>query len=307
MYNFYNWRRIGMEKRKELTYFRTKLRIRKVSIGSVILYSLMLLLVAFTSLPLIYLISTAFKPLDELFLYPPRFFVIKPTMQNFFDLLTALSGSTVPFLRYVFNSLFTTAATVFFTILVSSMGAFSLVKYKPAGAKTIFAFILAALMFSPHVTQIPNYMVVNKIGLINSYWSLIIPKIAVAYNFFLMKQFSEQIPEALLEAARIDGAGEFKLFWKIAMPLLKPAWSTLVVFAFISNWNDFFSPLIYITSQSMKTLPVAMHTISGGAGVVARAGALGAAALLTTAPTIIIYVIMKGRVMQTMTHSGIKA
>ncbi|NMA83973.1 MAG: carbohydrate ABC transporter permease [Epulopiscium sp.] len=253
------------------------------------------------------MISRAFMPLDELFLYPPRIIVRKPTLVNFSDLLTSLSASVVPFTRYIFNSLLTTSVTVFLTILVCSMGAFSLVKYKPDGSNTIFAIILAALMFSPHVTQIPNYMVVNTLGLINSYWSLIIPKLAVAYNFFLMKQFSEQIPDTLLEAARIDGAGEFRLFWTIAMPILKPAWSTLAVFAFVNNWNDYFSPLIYITSEAMKTLPVALQTLSGGAGVVARAGTVGAATLLTTAPTIIIFTVMKGRVMQTMTYSGIKA
>lgn len=289
-------------------YAKHRLRFRpKISVSKILLYAFMLMLVAFTSLPLIYMISRAFMPIDELYIYPPRFFVRRPTVQNLRDLLTALSISTVPFTRYIFNSLLTTIATVFLTILVSSMGAFSLVKYKPAGAKGIFAVILAALMFSPHVTKIPNYMVVNYLGLINSYWSLIIPNIAVAYNFFLMKQFTEQMPDALIEAARIDGAGEFQLFWKIAMPLLKPAWSTLVVFSFVSNWNDYFSPLIYITSQSMKTLPVAIHTITGGVGVVARAGAVPAAAFLTTIPTLIIYTVMKGRVMQTMTHSGIKA
>ena len=281
--------------------------LKKITFGTIIGYSALFLLLTFTSLPIIAMISRAFMPLDELFLYPPRIIVRKPTLVNFSDLLTSLSASVVPFTRYIFNSLLTTSVTVFLTILVCSMGAFSLVKYKPDGSNTIFAIILAALMFSPHVTQIPNYMVVNTLGLINSYWSLIIPKLAVAYNFFLMKQFSEQIPDTLLEAARIDGAGEFRLFWTIAMPILKPAWSTLAVFAFVNNWNDYFSPLIYITSEAMKTLPVALQTLSGGAGVVARAGTVGAATLLTTAPTIIIFTIMKGKVMQTMTYSGIKA
>lgn len=282
-------------------------RLKKFSFGRLLLYVFMGVLVYFTSLPLIAMVNRAFMPLEELFLYPPRIFVKNPTLQNFYDLFTALNASDVPFTRYVFNSLVTTVATVFLTILICSMGAFALVKYKPDGSKTIFNFILLALMFSPHVTQIPNYMVINYLGLINSYWSLIIPKIAVAYNFFLMKQFSEQIPDTLLEAARIDGAGEFGLFWKIAMPLLKPAWSTLAVFAFVSNWNDYFSPLIYISRQAMKTLPVALQTLAGGAGVVARTGAVAAATFVTTIPTIIVFTIMKGRVMKTMVHSGIKA
>lgn len=282
-------------------------RFKKIKMGQVVLFSMLLAVVVFTSLPMVAMICRAFMPREELFLYPPRIIVRRPTLQNFSELLTSLNASVVPFTRYIFNSLLTTLVTVFLTILVSSMGAFSLAKYKPYGSKTCFSVILAALMFSPHVTQIPNYMVVNQLGLINSFWSLVIPKIGVAYNFFLVKQFAEQIPDSLLEAARIDGASEFWLFWKIAMPILKPAWSTLAVFSFVSNWNDYFSPLIYITSQAMKTLPVALQTLSGGAGVVARAGTVGAATLLTTAPTIIVFTIMKGRVMQTMTYSGIKS
>lgn len=287
---------------------RIKKRIHiKLSFGEFLVYIFMIMLVAFTSLPLVYMAVTAFKPLDELFVYPPRFFVRNPTLQNFYDLLTALSGSVVPFTRYLFNSLFTTSVIVFGAVLVSSMGAFALVKYKPAGSKFIFAVVIAALMFSSHVTSIPSYLVVSSLGIVNTYFALVIPKLAVAYNFFLMKQFTEQIPDVLLEAARIDGAGEFRLFWKIAMPLLKPAWSTLIVFSFVSNWNDYFTPLIYITSQAMKTLPLALQTISGGPGVVARSGSLGAATLLTTLPTLIIFTVMQGRVMKTMVHSGIKA
>lgn len=282
-------------------------KIKKVKMSKVLLYVFMLGLVAFTSMPLIYLVSTAFKPLDELFVYPPQFFVRKPTLQNFVDLLTAVNGSVVPFSRYIFNSLFVTVAIVSGTVIISSMGAFALVKYHPPGSKAIFAVVLAALMFSHHVTAIPTYMIVNGLGIINTYWALIIPKLAVAYNFFLMKQFSEQFPDEIMESARIDGANEWAIFWKIAMPNMKPAWATLIVFSFMSSWNDYMTPLIYTTSQAMKTLPLALQTISGGAGVVARTGAMGASALLTTMPTIIIFTAMKARVMETMTHSGIKA
>ena len=167
--------------------------------------------------------------------------------------------------------------------------------------------VLAALMFSAHVTQIPNYMVVNKLRLVNTYWALIIPKIAVAYNFFLVKQFCEQLPDSILEAARIDGAKEFRVFWTIAMPLLQPAWTTLAVFSFVNNWNDYFSPLIFISSNALKTLPLALQTLSGGAGVVARAGTVGAATFLTTVPSILVFAIMRGKVMETMSFSGIKS
>jgi len=272
-------------------------------------YIIMCVLVVFTALPLLFVISTAFKPMDELFLFPPRFIrVDNPTLRNFSELIFALGGNVVPFSRYLLNSVFVTTSIVVLTVLVSSMGAFALVKHKPKGSKLIFDVVLIALMFSPHVTQIPRYLVVNSLGLIDTYWALILPNIAVAMNFFLMKQFIEQYPDEVIEAARIDGANEFKVYWSIVMPALTPAWSTLVVFSFVANWNDFFSPLIFITSIQRQTLPVALQTIAGGAATatLGRAGALAAATFVMTVPTVIIFTFMQRRVMETMVHSGIK-
>lgn len=289
------------------TMKRRVIKIKKVKFSQVMLIILLLSLVCFTALPMVAMISRAFMSTEELYIYPPKIISTNPTFQNFSDLLTSLNASVVPFTRYIFNSFFTTVITVFVSIIVSSMGAYGLVKHKPDGADFIFAVVLAALMFSTHVTQIPNYLVVNSMGLVNTYWSLIIPKIAVAYNFFLVKQFCEQLPDSILESARIDGASEGKVFWKIAMPLLRPAWSTLAVFSFVNNWNDYFSPLIFIRSDALKTLPLALQTMAGGAGVVARAGTVGAATLITTLPSIIVFTIFRGKVMQTMTYSGIKS
>lgn len=274
----------------------------------IVVYLLMLVLVAFTSLPIIYVISTAFKPLNELFLFPPRFLVRRPTFTNFADLLTSLNSAAVPFTRYVFNSVFVSLVIVTLTVIVSAMGAFSLVKFKPPGSKTIFAVVIAALMFSPHVTTIPRYFVVNAMRLINTYWALILPRIAVAYNFFLMKQFCEQIPDALLESARMDGARELRVFWSIIMPSIKPAWATLVVLSFVTTWNDYFTPLIFTTSQAMRTMPLALQTIAGGIAAVSigRAGAVAAATFIMILPTILLFTFMQRMVMQTMTHSGIK-
>ena len=286
---------------------RKRLSFRRPSFARVMLYALLLAMVVVAALPLFVMVSRSLMPLDELFIYPPRLLVRKPTLRNFSDLLTSLSSSTVPFTRYIFNSLFPTVVTVTISIMVCCMGAYGLVKHKPAGANAIFAVVLAALMFSTHVTQIPNYLVVNRLGLVNSYLALIIPKIAVAYNFFLVKQFCEQLPNSILEAARIDGARELRVFWTIAMPLLRPAWTTLAVFSFVSNWNDYFSPLIYISSNALKTLPLALQTLGGGAGVVARAGTVGAATFLTTLPSVLVFAIMRGKVMETMSFSGIKA
>ncbi len=280
-------------------------RIRRIRISRILLYLCMLLLVLFTMLPLIYIVVSAFKPLDELFVYPPRFYVKHPTLQNFSQFFKAVDTAAVPFSRNIFNSLFTSVASVAGTVFAGSAGAYALSKLRLPGSGVIFSVIVAALMFSPHVTQIPTYMVVNSLGMINTYWALIIPKIATAYSLFLIKQFCDQLPDSLLEAAKIDSAGEWTIYTKIVMPLLKPAITTVVVQSFITNWNDYFSPLIFISDQAMKPLTLALQLIGSG-GSIARTGAMAAATLITSAPTIILFVLMQSRITQTMAYSGIK-
>lgn len=276
--------------------------------GKAGLYLFMLVMVAFTMLPFIYLFNSAFKPLSELYLFPPTFFVKQPTMRNFSDLVVSLGSSSVPFLRYVFNSLIVSVAVVGLTVLVCSMGAYSLSKLKLPGKNLIFNIIIAALMFSTHVTTIPKYLVVNAVGLYDHYAALIITAVAVPYNFFLMKQFLDQFPQEIMEAARIDGAGELVLYGRVVMPSQGPVISTLVVMTFVSTWNDYFTPLVYTSSQTMKTLPLALQTIAGGTGAasVGRAGAVAAATLLMVLPVAVLFTIMQGKVMATMTYSGIK-
>ena len=267
------------------------------------------LLAIFMALPIIYLTVTAFKPIDELYLFPPTFFTRRPSLSNFKSLFNSLNVSDVPFLRYVFNSLFVTVLNVIAAVIVCSLGAFGMVKQRPVGSELIFSVILAALMFPAAVTQIPNYLIVKSMGMLESYASLVVPKIAVAFNFFLMKQFMEQLPDAYLEAARVDGAGELKIYWKIIMPMMTPAWATLIVFSFITNWNDYLSPLLYITnSPELKTLPLAVQMIAGGTGAAAitTAGAVAAATFCMTVPVIAIYLLMQRNVLNTMAYSGIK-
>lgn len=277
--------------------------------ASCFLVLFLLLLVAFMSLPLVYLTVTAFKPIDELYLFPPTFFTRRPSLSNFKSLLNSLNVSDVPFIRYIFNSVLVTVLNVIGAILVCSLGAFGLVKQKPVGSNLIFSIVLAALMFPTAVTQIPNYLIVKSLGMLETYASLVVPKLAVAFNFFLMKQFIEQLPDAYLEAARLDGASEFHIYWKIIMPMIKPAWATLIVFSFISNWNDYLSPLLYITnSPELKTLPLAVQMIAGGTGAAAitTAGSVAAATFCMTLPVIIVYLAMQRKVLATMAYSGIK-
>lgn len=294
--------------------FKTRKRASSRMVGSgvgvkrSVVTVFMIFLVAFTALPLIYIVNAAFKPLDELFLFPPTFFVKHPTGKNFRDLVISLGSSTIPFLRYVFNSVFVSLCVVVGTVIISSTAAFALSKLELPFKAFWFNLIISALMFSNHVTTIPRYLVIESMGLYNSYTALILPQIAVAYNVFLMKQFLDQYPDQIMEAAHIDGAGDFLTFIKIVFPGQKPVVATMVVLTFVSCWNDFFSPLVYTSSQTMKTLPLALQTISGGAGAssVSRAGAVSAASLLMILPVIIIFTLMQGKVMETMTQSGIK-
>ncbi len=278
----------------------------KSTVAWFFVYAGVIALLCFMIMPLVYLICTAFKPLHEMYIFPPQFFVRNPTIKNFNDLLMAMSSSAVPFTRYIFNSVFVTVITVVGTVFISTLGAYGLSKHNPPGSGFFFQVVVAALMISSYVTQIPRYLIISGLGMVNSYSALIIPALATAYYFFLVKQFVDQIPNELLEAARVDGCGELKIYWKIVMPSLTPAWATMMVFCFVTSWNDSFSPMIYLTDQAMKTLPVALSTISGGTASLGRAGATAAATLLMTMPTIILFSACQNMVTQTMVHSGIK-
>ncbi|WP_424768235.1 carbohydrate ABC transporter permease [Paenibacillus sp. sgz302251] len=274
--------------------------------GDVFLYTFLTAFGLLMLAPLVYMASTALKPTAELFLFPPRFFVINPTLKNFYQLLLVTGSSFVPFSRYIFNSVVVTLGICLGGILISAMAAYPLAKHNMPFRGAIFNMVVFALMFSPMVLQIPQYLVISKIGLMNSYFAQIIPYLAAPVGMFLMTQFLRQIPEALLEAARIDGAGEWKVFWVVVMPMLKPAIATFALFSFIQAWNDPYPSMVYATLEDMKSLPLAIQTISGGAGVVARVGTLAAASFLMIIPTIVVFVITQRMVLQTMAHSGMK-
>lgn len=280
-------------------------RIYRITVSNTVSFLVLIAFALFAALPLIYVVSTSLKPLDELFLFPPKFFVNNPTLKNFTDLFQALDGEAVPFARYVFNSFLISLTVVCFTIMISVLGAYGLVKHKVLGGNFIVSLIMAGLMFSTYVTRIPSFTIVSELGLVDTYGALIIPNIAVAYNIFLMKQFMEQIPDSLLEAARIDGAVEWKILISIVVPMLKPVIATLFVLSFVANWNDYFSPMIYIQNESFKTLPVVLQNLSSNNSI-ARAGATAAATFVTIVPTILVYAVMQKHVVDSMAHSGIK-
>ncbi len=285
-----------------------KRKLKKVTPGWVAVYAIMGILVAFMALPLVYIINSAFKPLDELYIFPPKFLVDNPTLQNFTELFSTLGEATVPFIRNIVNSLVQTSGIVILTCAVCALGAYGMVIYHPPGSKLLYEIVISALMFSTHVTQISRYLVVNEMKLVNTFWALILPSVATAYNFFLLRQFLVSYPKELIEAGRVEGASEMRIFLKLVLPAMKPALSTLVVLSFVSSWNDYFSALIYTTDEAMRTLPLALQTIAGGAGsaAIGNAGATSAATMLMTIPTVILFAISQKNVMETMTYSGIK-
>lgn len=270
--------------------------------GDMCSISLLIFMGTFMALPLVLAISNSLKPLEELFIFPPRFFVRNPTLSNFHDVFVLMSQSWVPFSRYIFNTVFITVVGTVGHLAVASLCAYALAKHRFPGRNLIFWIIVTALMFSSQVTAIPNYLIMSKIGWLDSYTALIAPAIAKPLGLFLMKQFMEQMPDSLLEAARIDGAKEFTVFWKIAMPQVKPAWLTLIIFCFQDLWN--LQGANYIFSEQLKTLPYALSQIS--AAGISRSGATAAVAVIMMIVPISIFIVSQSNIIETMASSGIK-
>ena len=281
---------------------KKKKRINRSRSGDIALFVFLALFGCFSALPLVLTVSNAFKPLDEIFLYPPRFFVKNPTLDNFSDLVNALGSSLVPFSRYFFNTIMVTIVGTAGHILISSMCAYPLAKYKVPGGAIISGLVVYSLMFPASVTAIPNYMVLNWLGLIDTYWSVILPAFAYSMGLFLMKQFMTSVPTSLIEAAKIDGASEFKIYYRIVMPLVKPAWVTLIILLFQSLWSTYGSTTIY--REDYKMVSYALNQIATAGA--ARQGTLAAVSLIMIIVPIGVFIISQSQVMETMAHSGMK-
>ena len=281
---------------------KKKKRINRSLGGDITLFVILCMFGAFSIMPLILTVCNAFKPLDEIFLYPPRFFVRNPTLTNFSDLINALGNSLVPFSRYLFNTIMITIVGTIGHIFIASMCAYPLAKYHVPGGKPLFRLVVLSLMFPAAVTAIPHYMIFNWIGIINTYWALILPSFTSSLGLFLMKQFMEQIPTSLIEAAKVDGAGEFKIFRTIVMPLVKPAWVTLVILLFQGLWAT--SGESYIYREDFKMLSYALSQIASAGA--ARTGTLAAVSLIMISVPIAVFIISQSQVMETMAHSGMK-
>lgn len=270
--------------------------------GTVVIFAFLIIMGAFMLLPLIYVIVTAFKPLDEILAYPPKFFVRHPTLSNFTDLIEITQETWIPFERSLFNSLALAFLGTVIYIVVASMAAFPLAKSRERFISVYYQIVVLAILFRPEVTRTPLYIIMSRLHLINTFWSLVLPALSGSFGVFLMRQFMMTIPDSMLEAARVDGASEYWIFWKIVMPMVKPAWMTLAIFTFKDLWNT--GETQYIYEESMKTLTAVMQSISS-AGI-ARAGAGAAVALLMMIPPVVVFVISQSSVMETMATTGIK-
>ena len=256
------------------------------------------------ALPLVYAAVNAFKPFSELFIYPPRLYVVNPTLDNFVDLLAMCANTWVPFSRYLFNSLFTTVTATGLMVIIGAMCAYPLAKNRFPGKDMIFHTIVTALLFVPSVTFLPQYLVISRLRLINTYWALILPVLGTTLGVFLMKQFIEPIPDSLLDASRVDGCNEFRLLFSIIMPNVKPAWMTLIIFTFQSVWNSGASSQ-FVFRENLRTVPILLSQIVSSS-TIARAGVGSAATVVMMIPPIILFIVGQSSVVQTMATAGIK-
>ena len=270
--------------------------------GNTLLFILMGICGVFMVLPLVMIVNNALKPLDEIYQFPPRIFVRNPTLTNFSDLFVLMNESWVPFSRYVFNTIIITLGGMIGHVVIASMAAYPLAKHKFPGLKLLFSMVVLSMMFSWTVTQIPQYLIISWLGINNTYAALVLPAWSYGMGLYLMKQFMEQLPDSLMESARLQGANEWQIFWKIVMPNVRPAWLTLAIFQFQAMWGN--TGGMFLRSEELKPLQYALQQITSGG--VSRAGAGAAVTFIIAAIPITFFLICQSSILETMTTSGMK-
>ena len=274
--------------------------------GQIKLYLFVIPLVLITGLPIIYIFFHAFKPMEELFAFPPKFITTNPTLDNFRKLFKASRSAGIPLSKYVFNTLLITLSVVLSSVVLSSAAAYAMSKLKFIGRDLSFKINQLAIMFVPVAVMIPRYLVVEVLGLTDTYWSQILPLIPLPVAVFLLKQFVDTVPDSLIEAAYMDGATEVHVFTKIIIPMIKPALATAVVLVFQQVWGALEASNYYINDEGLKSLAFYMNTLSNASNGVAGQGMQAAASLILFIPNLIVFCILQKNVMNTMAHSGIK-
>ena len=284
----------------------SKINPDKFDVSQIKFFVILVPVALFMLLPIVFIFNHAFKPLNELFAFPPRFFVIRPTLENFENLVSARQLGAMPMSRYLFNSIVVSGTVVVLNVLISTMAAYALSKKQFRLKKTMFEINTIALMFVPIAVAIPRYLVVANLGLIDTFWVHIFPLLAMPVGLFLVKQFMDQIPNELIEAAKVDGANDYRIYAKIVLPMVRPAIATVAILTFQSVWNNIETSSIYVHDESLRTFAFYMETLQNANNTVAGAGLTAAATVLMFVPNLVIFIVMQSRVMDTMAHSGIK-
>ncbi len=289
--------------KKKIFHKRLGLANRRSRIGNGFVIFLLLLLGAFMAFPLYYTLIQSLKPSEELFQFPPRLYVVRPTLEHYTELFQLMSNLWVPFSRYLFNTLFVALLGTVLHILLAGMAAFPLAKHVFPGRDGLFNIILLGLMFVGQVTFLPSFIIISKLNMLNTYWAYLLPSIGASLGLFLMKQFIEQLPESILEAARLDGASEWRIYFQLVLPNIKPAVLTVFIFQFVNIWNGLSKELVY--DEQLKVVKVALEQISAS-NAYARMGSGMAGSVLLMIPPIIIFILMQRNVVETMTFAGMK-
>ena len=283
-----------------------KINPKHFHISQLKFYIILLPFAVFMVLPIIYIFTTAFKPADELFKFPPSFFVKNPTWDNYKALFELMAGSSVPASRYLFNSVIVTILTVIISIFLAVSAGYVLSKKNFKGRNLLFEINTLALMFVPIAVAIPRFIILVNLGLVDRFVANILPIIAMPIGVFLLKQFVDQIPDPLIEAAKMDGAGEWTILFKVIIPMVRPAIATVAILSFQSAWGNVEASTLYINNESLKTFAYYITTFSSSTSSTVTQGITAASALIMFLPNLIIFICMQSKVMDTMAHSGIK-
>ena len=290
-----------------MSFQGTKINPKRFDKSQIKFFIILVPIAFMMALPILFIFSHALKPTSELFEWPPKFIPRNPTLDNFTQLFNQAAESTIPFSRYVANSIYVTVIGVILTIIITTLSAFALSKLRFKGKQTLFNINQYALMFVGTAVSIPRYLTISVLGLTDTMAVHIIPLLALPVGLFLVKQFIDQIPNELIEAAKLDGASDFQVYARVIIPIIKPAIATVAILAFQTFWNNIETSNLFINDESYRTLAFYLSTLASGVGnTVAGQGMAAAASLIMFAPNLIFFVIVQSKVMDTMAHSGIK-
>ncbi|HCK99991.1 MAG TPA: sugar ABC transporter permease [Candidatus Marinimicrobia bacterium] len=258
----------------------------KTRIHKAIIYLMLLVGVIVTIAPFVWMISASLMPAGQANQFPPKFLPEKVTFEHYQILFGRLNVT-----RYFFNSIVISLSITGISLIFNSMAGFAFAKYRFAGKQKLFKLLLSAMVIPAQVTMLPLFLMLNRMGVINTYWGVIIPGMASIYGIFLIRQYIISIPDSLIEAARIDGANDFYIYWRIILPVAKPILVTMALFTFMGAWNDFLWPLIVLTSDSMYTLPVVLANLMGEH--VQDTEMMMAGSVITILPIIVVFLAMQ--------------